>query len=277
MRPRHQPPSTEQPSSSPSPSHYANKKRQDNLAMEDLRHAKEAVTIFTHHIDRLQPDSHRLYKGLEQHLSTAHARRHGSTGSDVSRKIFSKRGKGVGKSWVETPSGLLWSHISQTIEDVAADQLVDPTALKEFISTPEILDLGSDFVHHYRRHVTEKMNLVAEDLFFDLQSVKQGDASASRWTRAKSSTRAEWDLASHLARFVLGADDFRKRAEREDWNAWDRGFTANVCFYLSILSCFTDKDAERRAAQEAGALQRSSLSSSSKHSRHSGHSGGGST
>ncbi|KAL7619686.1 hypothetical protein AAE478_010228 [Parahypoxylon ruwenzoriense] len=246
--------------------------------MEDLRNARDTVAHFAELIDRLQPEKNQLRRSAEQQLASLPAKRHVSNGSDGSRKSSSKTStsthhlwsRSVGKSWADSPSGALWNHISNTLEDVAADQRVNATALKEFISTPEILELGSEFARYYRsHHVHEKAYWAAEDLFFDLQSVKQSDVPASRWTRARSSSRMEWDLANHLTRFVLAADAFRRKADHAEWNGWATDFSTNVSFYLSILRCFTVRDAEQQAARDSGPAKRSSHSSSSKHSRHS--------
>lgn len=180
-------------------------------------------------------------------------------------------------------SGALWHQISNTLEEVAREQHVNPTALKEFISSSEILEMGSEFVHAYNdKHLTrEKSFWVAQDLFFELQTVKHGDRSASRWTKARADKRKEWDLMDHLTRFVLCADAFRKRVDRESWD-WGANFESNVCFYLGILQCFTVRDAtQRQAAREARErdrdrdrdsvrlAKRASRASSSKLSRHS--------
>ncbi|KAI1411990.1 hypothetical protein F5Y13DRAFT_164057 [Hypoxylon sp. FL1857] len=227
----------------------------DNM-MEDLRNAKDTVATFADYIERLRPDEPRSKSAeLLRSISSPTVKRHGSNNSSdsSSRKnspkwIINRR---VGKDWADSPSGTLWQQISHTLEEVAAEfQGVNATALNEFISAGEILDLGADFVRYYRRErlAGEKPNWAAEDLFFDLQSVKQGDARASRWTKARAEKRADWDLADHIARFVLLADAFRMAAERDDWNAWSGDFATNINFYLCVLRCFTLRDEKQRAA-----------------------------
>ncbi|OTA55832.1 hypothetical protein K449DRAFT_168764 [Hypoxylon sp. EC38] len=228
----------------------------DNM-MEDLRHAKDTVAIFTNSIERLRPDE-ALLKSAELFYSTPSptVQRHGSNNSSdgSTRKSSSKWiNRGVGKEWAESPSGALWHQISNTLEEVAAHfQGVNSAALNEFISSREILDLGADFVHCYRQHrsASEKPHWVAEDLFFDLQAVKQGDVHAARWTHARAEKRTDWDLADHIARFALLADAFRTRAEREDWSAWSVDFATSVNFYLCVLRCFIQRDEKQRAAAQ---------------------------
>ncbi|KAI1137730.1 hypothetical protein F5Y05DRAFT_60023 [Hypoxylon sp. FL0543] len=223
----------------------------DNM-MEDLRNAKDTVALFATSIDRLRSDEARP-KSVEllRSISSPTVRRHGSNNSSdgSSRKSLKWISRSVGKEWADSPSGALWHQISSTLEEVAAEfQCVNSTALNEFISAREILDLGADFVRYYQRLAIEKPKWAAENLFFDLQYVKHGDLQASRWTKARGEKRSEWDLADHLARFVLLADAFRTRAEREDWNAWNMDFATNVNFYLCVLRCFTQRDAKQREA-----------------------------
>ncbi|KAI0835992.1 hypothetical protein F5Y06DRAFT_115312 [Hypoxylon sp. FL0890] len=245
----------------------------DNM-MEDLRNAKDTVALFANNIDRLRPDEARPKSAeLLRSISSPTVQRHGSNNSSdsSSRKSSSKWiNRGVLKEWAETPSGALWHQISNTLEEVAAQfQGINATALNEFISSREILDLGADFVRYYQRLAIEKPIWAAEDLFFDLQSVKQGDVQASRWTKARADKRAEWDLADHLARFVLLADAFRTRAEREDWNAWNMDFATNINFYLCVLRCFTQRDAKQREAARERERIRDRDSVLEKEKRHS--------
>ncbi|KAI8962108.1 hypothetical protein F5Y11DRAFT_323848 [Daldinia sp. FL1419] len=230
---------------------------QDN-PMDDLRDAKNSVALFADYISRLEPDNSRPHSsGDFSSFSPPTVTRQGSTTStDGSRKGSSRRHyRAVGKEWAESPQGTVWTHISNTLREVAAEfPGVNPTAIQEFISTRDILEMGAEFVRYYRQagHAMEKPYWVAEDLFFDLQSVKQGDTVPERWTRARSERKREWDLADHLVRFVLLADIVRIRANRQDWNTWSNGFVRKVSFYLCILRCFTVRDAEQRqAAREA--------------------------
>ncbi|KAK6953686.1 hypothetical protein Daesc_005991 [Daldinia eschscholtzii] len=248
---------------------------QDN-PMDDMRDAKNTVALFADYINRLRPENPRPHSTAELlGLSPSVVSRQGSTSSaDGSRKGSSKRlHRTVGKEWAESPQGALWNHISKTLQGVAAELPdVNPTAIQEFISAPEILELGAEFVRYYREgsNATEKPYWVAEDLFFDLQSVKQGDVVADRWTRARAEKRAGWDLADHLTRFVLLADSFRSQANRQDWNKWSEGFVRQVSFYLCILRCFTIRDAEQRQAKREAARDRDSKLSAKRSSDNSG-------
>ncbi|KAI0122494.1 hypothetical protein F4814DRAFT_408944 [Daldinia grandis] len=248
---------------------------QDN-PMDDMRDAKNSVALFADYINRLRPEISRPHGTVDPlSLSPSTVSRQGSTGSvDGSRRSSSKRHhRRVRKEWAESPQGALWNHISNTLREVAAELPdVNPTAIQEFISAREILELGADFVHYYRQssHAMEKSYWMAEDLFFDLQSVKQGDVVASRWTRARPEKRVGWDLADHLTRFVLLADSFRSRADRRDWNTWSDGFVKKVSFYLCILRCFTVRDAEQRQATREAARDRDSKFLTKRSSNNSG-------
>lgn len=254
--------------------------------MEDMREAKDTVALFTDYIGRLRPEENRPRSADLFNISSPTVERQGSTnsaGSNSTRRSSAKWNRSVGKEWLESPSGMLWRQISSTIEDVTAEfPEVNPTAIKEFISAREVLELGAEFVNAYRRgrFAMDKTYWTAQDLFFDLEGVKQGDLRASRWTQARSERRADWDLADHIARFVLSADDFRKRADREDWNTWGGDFAREISFYLCILRCFTIRDAKQRQAardrdgarvseqQQAQQTKRKSYSGSTRLSRH---------
>ncbi|KAI1773069.1 hypothetical protein F4818DRAFT_423145 [Hypoxylon cercidicola] len=231
--------------------------QEEKNSMDDMRNAKATIATLAEHISRLRSDE-QSSRNDELHLLpwSPSVKRHGSNNSDGSRKSSSKWGRGgsggVGRVWSESPSGAIWHAIDNTLEEVAKEQGVNATALKEFISSSEILELGASFVTRYRRRrcVLEAPSRAAEDLFWELQTVKQGDWPAAKFTR----TRAEmpdWSLPDYLARFVLLADAFRRRADRADWNKLGGdNFVDNTCFYLRILRCFTLRDAEQRAARE---------------------------
>ncbi|OTB00624.1 hypothetical protein M426DRAFT_234466 [Hypoxylon sp. CI-4A] len=226
--------------------------------MKDIRIAKQTVAAFAEHIDRLRPEDPESLTSAELlnlslSMPSPTVKRQGSNNSQSSRSRSSRWSKSVGKEWAESASGTLWHHISQTLEDVAAQfQGVNPTALKEFISAREILDLGAEFVRCYNRRgwAAEKPHWAAEDLFFDLQYVKSGDISARRWLRARPERKAEWDIADYITRFVLAADEHRVHVNRADWNAWNTDFETNVTFYLCVLRCFVFRDAKQRAAKD---------------------------
>lgn len=158
--------------------------------MDDMRHAKDTVAAFAEHIGRLRSDEQQSRNPELQHLLlpswSPSVKRHGSNNSDGSRKSSSKWGRGgggggggigsggVGRQWSESPSGAIWHAIDNTLEEVAAEQGVNATALKEFISSREILEMGASFVTRYRRRrcVLESPSRAAEDLFWELQTIK---------------------------------------------------------------------------------------------------------
>ncbi|KAI1385580.1 uncharacterized protein F4822DRAFT_432434 [Hypoxylon trugodes] len=264
--------------------------------MADMRHARETVSTFQKHIERLEVDETRPRSPVLLEPWESKIKRHRSNNSDGSS---SRRGislsstrwnKSVGKEWAESRSGALWHEISNALEDVAKQfKGVDSTALKEFVSTRQILELGTEFVRIYRcgskaLAAVEKPPYAAGALFWSLQGVKQGDTRASQWTRASAERQKEWDLSGHLARFVLLADGYRRQADREDWDTWNTDFATNTSLYLCILRCFLIRDKKQRELaqeRELGLTQqpqetqdrdsvprkRSSRSSSSRFSR----------
>jgi hypothetical protein len=149
---------------------------------------------------------------------------------------------------------------------VAQQFQVDQTALKEYISSVDMMDLGCEFARHYHGDpAREKAYWAAEDLFFDLQAVKQGDADVGRWTGAKV-YKKDWDLADHLVRFVLLAEQYRLCSGQEKWVSWEWSFAVKVGFYLSVLRCYTIRDAKQRELRGSAGSPRSSHGSRS--SRH---------
>ncbi|KAI5922971.1 hypothetical protein F4810DRAFT_711011 [Camillea tinctor] len=220
--------------------------------MEDLREAEHTVSIFAALIDGLRPDDATQTGPELSELEQQLAKRNNSNSSKSSSRSANKSPKG-GKvhwrsrknHWEESIEGWLWNELEKPQREVAQRYRVDQTALKEFISSPEMMDLGSEFAKHYRRYEDEKSYWVAEDLYFDLQVVKQGDTDGARWTSAKV-YKKEWDLADHLVRFVLLADHARMCANREEWNGWEWNFEVKVGFFLSILRCYTVREAKQR-------------------------------
>ncbi|KAI0009667.1 hypothetical protein F4779DRAFT_581526 [Xylariaceae sp. FL0662B] len=240
--------------------------------MEDLRNAERTVAMFAAYIDLLRPENRPPSADLSTPASKVSntTKRQGSGGSGNSRKNSKRRG--VGKDWEGSVEGQLWNSISKTVADVAQKQGVNQTALQVFISQEAIQDLGSEFVRHYRDYAAEKSYWVAEDLFFDLQSVKQGDVPPSRWIGSRV-RKSEWDLADYITRFVLAAENFRLQANRDDWSTWGADFVSKVGLYLSILRCFTVKDAkQRQTAREKGQgwANKGNSQDSGKQSRRSG-------
>ncbi|KAI0475330.1 hypothetical protein GGR56DRAFT_507921 [Xylariaceae sp. FL0804] len=283
------------------------------------------------------------------------------------------------QEWDESVEGVLWNELERPLREVADEFEVDQTALKEFISSPEMMELGAEFARHYydehlyddaiasptlpsaaltttsptiataalaaaaaesdpaasrRRH---NAYWAAEALFFDLQTLKHDDVE-DRWTdnppfpiptssssssnlltksnsassssslasdattiivtpttptpkpkpkpclpsrrggggfstssssssQQRSSTPTKtttttrrridnWDLADHLARFVLLAEQRRVDAGVSAWLAWEWGdggggggkgaLAASVAFYLGVLRCYTMRAARQR-------------------------------
>ncbi|CAJ2509049.1 Uu.00g140750.m01.CDS01 [Anthostomella pinea] len=228
--------------------------------MEDLRDAKETVAKFAALIDRLRPDfAPPPPEGVAD--ATSHtskrqtARRQDSTGSQKStRSTVSARWMPSSTSlskkkrtsdWAETTEGILWHELEKPQREVAMQFQVDQTALKEFISSREMMELGNEFARHYGDYVREKPYWAAEDLFFELQAVKQGDAQQAKWTKSKA-YKKEWDLADHLVRFVLLAEKARLYSDQEKWRLWEWTFAIKVGFFLSILRCYNVRHAKQR-------------------------------
>ncbi|GAW22521.1 hypothetical protein ANO14919_120580 [Xylariales sp. No.14919] len=234
--------------------------------MEDLRDAEKTVSELARLIDDLQPESKACCEG---HLLTE---RHDSTGSQKGARgsIGSRwRPKNLKKDWDETTEGILWNELEQSQNQVAHQFKLDQTTLKEYISSPEMMDLGCEFARHYHDDpAKEKAYWAAEDLFFDLQAVKQGDIDAARWAEAKV-YKKDWDLADHLIRFVLLAEQCRLCSGQEKWVAWQWNFACKVGFYLSVLRCYTVRDAkQRQLAKGTAAAVSPPLSHRSKGSKH---------
>ncbi|KAK5630206.1 hypothetical protein RRF57_005921 [Xylaria bambusicola] len=227
--------------------------------MEDLRDAKETVSEFAALIDNLRPGADTSHRRLER-PDVLVAMRQNSTGSQKSAKssISSRwRPKTLKKDWDETTEGILWNELERSQNEVAHWYKLDQTVLKEFISSPNMMDLGCEFArHYYGDPVKEKAYWAAEDLFFDLQAVKQGDVPSARWAKAKV-YKKDWDLADHLVRFVLLAEQYRLCSGQEKWIAWQWDFAGKISFYLSVLRCYTVREAKQR--ELANNAARSSL------------------
>ncbi|KAI1260315.1 hypothetical protein F5Y18DRAFT_406289 [Xylariaceae sp. FL1019] len=130
-----------------------------------------------------------------------------------------------------------------------------------------MMHIGCEFVQHYHgESAGENAFWVAEDLFFDLQAVKQGDAEATRWAAPKAPKKT-WDLADHLARFVVLSEQCRLNSGQEKWMAWEWSFATKVGFYLSVLRCYTIRDAKQRQLAKGlrGSPRSSRGSMSSRH------------
>ncbi|KAI0401460.1 hypothetical protein F4802DRAFT_618904 [Xylaria palmicola] len=243
--------------------------------MEDIRDAAASVAEFARLIDELRPNSY-TPAPLRERADLFTSRADADNASQSAKTTISTigtfsirwRSRSSKKSWDETPGGALWNELEEAQNKVARDFDIDETALKEFVSAPEMMALGDEFTLRYFHDQdhgrdggppAEKASWAAEDLFFDLQAVKQGDAEAARWTGHRTPRRrrgegggggsgggADWDLAHHLARFVLLADRCRLRAGREDWAAWQWPFVGHVAFFLAVLGCYTTREAKRR-------------------------------
>ncbi|KAI0015763.1 hypothetical protein F4780DRAFT_783839 [Xylariomycetidae sp. FL0641] len=247
--------------------------------MEDLRDAEQTVASFATLIERLHPDKNEATT-KRQDSSSSRLSASSSRGSKGSRGPLTPRWrpktplKSKKESWDESVEGMLWNELEKPQSEVAARFQVDATALKEYISSPEMMELGAEFARAYHRAgagATAKAYTywVAEDLFFELQAVKQGDQEPARWTRARSSRRHHgWDLADHLVRFVLMAEQTRLSSPQDKWQQWEWSFAGKVAFYISLLRCYTVRDAkQRQLSQHQAAHSRQSSQSSSQHSR----------
>ncbi|KAH9905971.1 hypothetical protein F4778DRAFT_688229 [Xylariomycetidae sp. FL2044] len=229
--------------------------------MEDMRNGEATVVSFAKLISRLNPatDVHevRTPASPRSPLSPMTAlatgtdpaapvtKRQSSSGS--SKNLPWRRGGSKKKKepWSETTEGTIWNEFSDAMDDVAKRYGANTTALKEFISSDEIMGFGAELVRNYGEHKSSGSYWIASDLFWSLQSVKQGDADPATWTAARPSKK-DWVLADHLVRFTLQAENFRLVKDREDWNAWEWEFPLKVGFYLSMLRCFTIRDAKQK-------------------------------
>ncbi|KAI1182125.1 hypothetical protein F5B17DRAFT_444502 [Nemania serpens] len=214
--------------------------------MEDLRDAERSVSEFARLIDNLRPDENTRHIWERPDLLSNRHNSHDSQKSTKTSMSARWRSKNPKKEWDETVEGILWNELDQSQTRVAHKFRVDQTALKEYISSPDMMELGCEFArHYYGDPVREKAYWAAEDLFFDLQAVKQGDIDAGRWAAAKV-YKKDWDIADHIIRFVLLAEQCRLCSGQVRWISWQWNFTVNVCFYLSILRCYTIRDARQR-------------------------------
>ncbi|KAI0439567.1 hypothetical protein F4803DRAFT_553952 [Xylaria telfairii] len=214
--------------------------------MEDLRDAQKTVSEFTKWIENLRPERSASPTAKRPGLLNTRS------ASDASQKSVKSsigslwRPKNLKKGWDETMEGILWNELEQLQTGVANQFKVDQTAFKEYISSPEMMDLGSEFVRHYNEKLAkEKPYWVAEDVFFNLQTIKHGDKEAELWAGAKV-YKKEWELADHLIRFILLADQFRACSGQEKWTAWAWTFPMMVGFYLGVLRCYTTREAKKR-------------------------------
>ncbi|KAI0102543.1 hypothetical protein GGR51DRAFT_286543 [Nemania sp. FL0031] len=237
--------------------------------MEDLRDAEKTVSEFARLIDRLRPDGKTSYTEERHDLLDG---RHDSNGSHKSNKSSMSsrwRPRNLKREWDETVEGILWNELEQSQNRVASKFKIDQTALKEYISSPEMMDLGCEFARHYFGDpAREKSYWAAEDLFFELQAIKQGDTDAARWAEAKV-YKKEWELADHLVRFVLLAEQCRLCSGQEKWVDWQWNFHVNVCFYLSVLRCYTFRDAKQRELARRSVGSPLCLSPAHRDSKHS--------
>ncbi|KAI1813684.1 hypothetical protein GGS20DRAFT_552411 [Poronia punctata] len=213
--------------------------------MEDLRDAKLTVANFAELIDRLQPESHTGLTPLTRPGASYLACRQNSHSSQKSTSL-SSRWRNKKKEWEESVEGILWNELEQPQSEVARTFRVDQTALKEYISSSDMMDLGSEFARHYDYDDTASQKYwAAEDLFFELQTVKQGDMDPAKWTGAKV-YKKDWDMADHLTRFVLLAEQYRLCSGQEKWTTWEWNFPLKVAFYLSVLRCYTIRAAKQK-------------------------------
>ncbi|KAI1332301.1 hypothetical protein F5Y16DRAFT_174331 [Xylariaceae sp. FL0255] len=264
--------------------------------MEDLRDAEHSVAAFAVLIEQLDASS-RSEEGSTSAATTRRQNSNNSSERSPKSSSISSRWRYKKKDWDETTEGVLWNELEKPQSDVARKYGVDQTLLKEYISTKEMMDIGAEFAQKYHHHchlssqIQQKAYWVAEDLFFDLQAVKQGDADPARWTRFPLSTSSsssdsfstnktssgrnrrqkDWDLADHLVRFVLLAEQCRLRYHPPGTAApglaldFDT-FAIKVAFFLSILRCYTIRDAKQRQLASTSTMLRSSPAPSSRSS-----------
>ncbi|KAI0202138.1 hypothetical protein F4808DRAFT_421998 [Astrocystis sublimbata] len=223
--------------------------------MEDLRDAHHTVKDFAKWIELLQPDSNNTTAvGKRPEL---YDKRRDSGGSQRSTRVpsplhicyqtqrwmsFHQHTRCLLHRFSEMGSSEAF-----TIRPAHNYFKIDQTALKEYISAPEMMDLGSEFVRHYYKNLEkDKPYWVAEDLFFNLQTVKQGDKDPELWAGARVYKR-DWDLSDHIIRFVLLSDQFRTCSGQPKWAGWDwEDFGMMVGFYLNVLRCYTTREAKKR-------------------------------
>ncbi|RYP48675.1 hypothetical protein DL769_011181 [Monosporascus sp. CRB-8-3] len=236
--------------------------------MEDIRNAAAIVASIATRIRQLEPEhvSHHHQRipssPIRQDTAAPQASPSSSSSSqqqaNSSYRIASasrytaRRPKMAGRAGSD---GVI-DDVTDFIGRVAREVGADATALARFMSATEIQELAHEFLAetttktttgggkdghrdgHGDRRPAEKPGYAADDLFWNLQYIGQGDLSESRWTRAKAG-KVGWELSDHLTRFILLSEKARLRAGGSRWQTRDLSFESKVNFYLCVLRCFT--------------------------------------
>ncbi|RYP11191.1 hypothetical protein DL765_007844 [Monosporascus sp. GIB2] len=231
--------------------------------MEDIRNAAAIVANIATRIRQLDPEHishhHQLNPSSPIHQDTASPQAPPFPASSSQQQpktpyritSVGRRPKVTGR----TGSDGVIDEVTDFIGRVAREVGADATALARFMSATEIQELAREFFAetktttttgggkdghrdgHVDRRAAEKPGYAADDLFWNLQYIGQGDLSESRWTRAKAG-KIGWELSDHLTRFILLSEKARLRAGGSRWQTRDLSFESKVNFYLCVLRCF---------------------------------------
>ncbi|RYP81744.1 hypothetical protein DL770_005801 [Monosporascus sp. CRB-9-2] len=236
-------------------------------AMEDIRNAAAIVASIATRIRQLDPEHmshhHPRIPSSPIHQDTAPPQGPPSSSSSSKQQVnlpyrissagryTARRPKMAGR----TGSDGVIDDVTDFIGRVAREVGADATALARFMSAPEIQELAREFFAETTtttitgggkdghragdgdHRAAEKPGYAADDLFWNLQYIGQGDLSESRWTRAKAG-KVGWERSDHLTRFILLAEKARLRAGGSRWQTRDLSFESKVNFYLCVLRCF---------------------------------------
>ncbi|RYP14115.1 hypothetical protein DL767_010423 [Monosporascus sp. MG133] len=236
-------------------------------AMEDIRNAAAIVASIATRIRQLDPEHmshhHQRIPSSPIHQDTAPPQAPPSSSSSSKQhanlpyriasvsRYTARRPKMAGRAGSD---GVI-DDVTDFIGRVAREVGADATALAHFMSATEIQELAREFFaetmtttttgggkdgHRGRdgnRCTAEKPGYAADDLFWNLQYIGQGDLSESRWTRAKAG-KVGWELSDHLTRFILLSEKARLRAGGSRWQTRDLSFESKVNFYLPSLIVF---------------------------------------
>ncbi|RYO87384.1 hypothetical protein DL764_008864 [Monosporascus ibericus] len=237
-------------------------------AMEDIRNAAAIVASIATCIRQLDPEHmshhHQRIRSSPIHQDAAPPHALPSSSSSPKQQANSPyRVTSVGRYTARRPkmagrtgSDGVIDDVTDFIGRVAREVGADATALARFMSATEIQELAREFFTETTttttttgggkdghrdgdgdRRAAEKPGYAADDLFWNLQYIGQGDLSESRWTRAKAG-KVGWELSDHLTRFILLSEKARLRAGGSRWQTRDLSFESKVNFYLCVLRCF---------------------------------------
>ncbi|RYP64111.1 hypothetical protein DL771_008930 [Monosporascus sp. 5C6A] len=232
-------------------------------AMEDIRNAAAIVANIATRIRQLDPEhmSHHYQRvpssPIHHDTASPQARPSSSLLSQQQAnppyrmasagRHTARRPKMAGR----TGSDGVIDGVTDFIGRVAREVGADATALARFMSATEIQELAREFFAETTttttgggkdghrdgdgdRRAAEKPGYAADDLFWNLQYIGQGDLSESRWTRAKAG-KVGWEFSDHLTRFILLSEKARLRAGGSRWQTRDLSFESKVNFYLFFL------------------------------------------